>query len=71
MLVDAETLCQYHVDKMKKMNTHYQQEVNKERLKLHASNWQFCEKIESEALDNQNDVNRGTEQQVKTKLREE
>eukprot|EP00971_Amphidinium_carterae_P300120 5963058-Amphidinium_carterae.1 len=71
MLVDAKTLCQYHVDKLKEMNTHYQQEVHKERSKMHASNQQIREKLETEALDYQNEVSRGTEQQVKAKLREE
>eukprot|EP00971_Amphidinium_carterae_P229132 4544971-Amphidinium_carterae.1 len=36
MLVDAKTLCQYHVDKLKKINTHCQQKVHKKCLKLHA-----------------------------------
>eukprot|EP00971_Amphidinium_carterae_P047562 936707-Amphidinium_carterae.1 len=31
MLVDAKTLCQYHVDKMKEMDNHYRVEVQAER----------------------------------------
>eukprot|EP00971_Amphidinium_carterae_P221985 4406930-Amphidinium_carterae.1 len=53
MLVDAKTLCQYHVDKLKKMNTHYQLQVQTERSRMHASNKEFCKKLEAEALDYQ------------------
>eukprot|EP00971_Amphidinium_carterae_P276054 5478004-Amphidinium_carterae.1 len=38
---------------------------------MHASNQHFCKKLETEALDYHNGVNRGTEQQVKAKLRKE
>eukprot|EP00971_Amphidinium_carterae_P002084 41121-Amphidinium_carterae.1 len=71
MLVDAKTLCQYHVDKLKEMDTHYKAEVQTERSRLHASNQHFREKLESEALEYQQEVNKGTEQQVKAKLQHE
>eukprot|EP00971_Amphidinium_carterae_P081381 1609974-Amphidinium_carterae.2 len=36
VLVDAKTLCQYHVDKVTEMNNHYQSELQRERSRLHA-----------------------------------
>eukprot|EP00971_Amphidinium_carterae_P233469 4633417-Amphidinium_carterae.1 len=53
--VDAKTLCQFHVDKMKEMDTHYRSEVQSERSRLHASNQQLREKLESEALEYQHE----------------
>eukprot|EP00971_Amphidinium_carterae_P274161 5441014-Amphidinium_carterae.1 len=50
MLVDAKTLCQYHVDKLAEMNQHYQGELQAERSKMHNSNRQLREKLEQEAL---------------------
>eukprot|EP00971_Amphidinium_carterae_P204354 4055100-Amphidinium_carterae.1 len=38
---------------------------------MHASNQQFREKLEAEALDYQQEVSKGTEQQVKAKLKDE
>eukprot|EP00971_Amphidinium_carterae_P315926 6280044-Amphidinium_carterae.2 len=38
MLVDAKTLCQYHVNKVEEMNAHYQSELQRERSKLYAGN---------------------------------
>eukprot|EP00971_Amphidinium_carterae_P328804 6460876-Amphidinium_carterae.1 len=38
MLVDAKTLCQYHVDKLKEMDNHYKVEVQAERSRMHSSN---------------------------------
>eukprot|EP00971_Amphidinium_carterae_P110831 2195432-Amphidinium_carterae.1 len=71
MLVDAKTLCQYHVDKLKKINTYCQLQVQTELLRKHASNKEFCKKLEAEALDYLQEVSKGTKQQVKAKLREE
>eukprot|EP00971_Amphidinium_carterae_P093823 1856535-Amphidinium_carterae.1 len=71
MLVDAKTLCQYHVDKMKEMDSHYKVEVQTERSRLHSSNQQFREKLETEALEYQQEVTKGTEQQVQSKLNQE
>eukprot|EP00971_Amphidinium_carterae_P181145 3593440-Amphidinium_carterae.1 len=45
------------------MNTHYQAQVHEERSRMHASNQQFREKLEVEALDYQQEVSKGTEQQ--------
>eukprot|EP00971_Amphidinium_carterae_P341569 6480437-Amphidinium_carterae.1 len=53
------------------MDTHYKSEVQTERSWLHASNQQFREKLESEALEYQQEVTKGTEQQVKAKLQQE
>eukprot|EP00971_Amphidinium_carterae_P199701 3963533-Amphidinium_carterae.1 len=71
MLVDAKTLCQYHVDKMAEMNNHYQGELQAERSRMHDSNRQFREKLELEALEYQQEVNKSTEQQVQAKLKQE
>eukprot|EP00971_Amphidinium_carterae_P275542 5467613-Amphidinium_carterae.1 len=71
MLVDAKTLCQYHVDKMGEMNNHYQVELQAERSRFHSSNQQFREKLETEALEYQHEVNKSTEQQVQAKLNQE
>eukprot|EP00971_Amphidinium_carterae_P070254 1389962-Amphidinium_carterae.1 len=70
-LVDAKTLCQHHVDKLKEMDTHYKSQVHTERSRMHASNQQFREKLEAEALDYQQEVSKGTEQQGKAKLQHE
>eukprot|EP00971_Amphidinium_carterae_P282306 5604504-Amphidinium_carterae.1 len=71
MLVDAKTLCQYHVNKLKEMDTHYQTLVQTERSRMHVSNQQLREKLETEALEFQQKVSEGTEQLVKTKLKAE
>eukprot|EP00971_Amphidinium_carterae_P330974 6464290-Amphidinium_carterae.1 len=71
MLVDAKTLRQYHVDKLKEMNTHYQSQVQEERSRMHTSNQLFRDKLEAEALGYQQEVAKGTEQQVKARLQHE
>eukprot|EP00971_Amphidinium_carterae_P293012 5817641-Amphidinium_carterae.1 len=58
MLVDAKTLCQYHVDKMSEMNNHYKAELQAERSRLHSSNQQFRDKLETEALEYQQEVSK-------------
>eukprot|EP00971_Amphidinium_carterae_P131661 2607725-Amphidinium_carterae.1 len=71
MLVDAKTLCQYHVDKMNEMNNHYKVEVQAERSRLHSSNQQLREKLENEALEYQQELTKSTEQQVQLRLNQE
>eukprot|EP00971_Amphidinium_carterae_P274809 5453217-Amphidinium_carterae.1 len=70
MLVDAKTLCQYHVDKLKEMDN-YRVEVQAERSRMHSGNQQFCEKLENEALKYQREVSKSTKQQVQAKLNHE
>eukprot|EP00971_Amphidinium_carterae_P255434 5070844-Amphidinium_carterae.1 len=55
MLVDAKTLCQYHVDK-------------RERSKLHAGNNEHRERLEQEAVASQKEMSKTTEQSVQKKL---
>eukprot|EP00971_Amphidinium_carterae_P242009 4804924-Amphidinium_carterae.4 len=71
MLVDAKTLCQHHVNKVEEMNNHYQGELQRERSKLHASNNQYREKLEQEAIAYQKEMTKNTEQSVQTKLKQE
>eukprot|EP00971_Amphidinium_carterae_P237389 4712371-Amphidinium_carterae.1 len=71
MLVDAKALCQNYVDKLGEMNNHYQVELQTERSKMHNSNRQFREKLETEALEYQQEVSKSTEQQVQAKLNQE
>eukprot|EP00971_Amphidinium_carterae_P042748 840318-Amphidinium_carterae.1 len=53
------------------MNNHYQGELQAERSKMHASNKQFREKLEQEALEYQQEVSKNTEQGVQAKLNQE
>eukprot|EP00971_Amphidinium_carterae_P227482 4512067-Amphidinium_carterae.1 len=50
MLVDARTLCDFHVQKIEEVRNHFHGELTKERSKLYAGTNEHREKLEKELL---------------------
>eukprot|EP00971_Amphidinium_carterae_P051772 1019288-Amphidinium_carterae.1 len=64
MVVDAKTLCQYHVDTVKELQGKCQQDVNHERARLHKEAQQHQDRLEKELVEYQKDLDKKAERAV-------
>eukprot|EP00971_Amphidinium_carterae_P117802 2333443-Amphidinium_carterae.1 len=71
MIVDAKTLCQYHVDTMKEMQGKFQNDLNLERSKLHKEAQQHQQQLENELVEYQKRLDAKAEKAVKERLQQE
>eukprot|EP00971_Amphidinium_carterae_P074086 1464334-Amphidinium_carterae.1 len=66
MIVDAKTLCQYHVDTVTELQGKCQTEVNQERARLHKEAQQHREQVEQELAEYQKSLDRKAEKAVRS-----
>eukprot|EP00971_Amphidinium_carterae_P076891 1518926-Amphidinium_carterae.3 len=71
MIVDAKTLCQYHVDTVKDMQGKCQSELNQERTKLHKEAQKHQEQLEQELVEYQMNLDKQAEKNVRDQLQQE
>eukprot|EP00971_Amphidinium_carterae_P054652 1076594-Amphidinium_carterae.1 len=71
MIVDAKTLCQYHVDTVKEIQGKCQSEVNQERTRLHKDAQKHQEQLEQELTEYQNSLGKQAEKAVRDRLQQE
>eukprot|EP00971_Amphidinium_carterae_P133350 2641428-Amphidinium_carterae.1 len=71
MIVDAKTLCQYHVETVKDVQGKCQQEINQERARLHKEAQQHREQVEKELAEYQKDLDTKAERAVRDRLQQE
>eukprot|EP00971_Amphidinium_carterae_P254796 5057928-Amphidinium_carterae.2 len=71
MIVDAKTLCQYHVDTVKEIQGKCQSEVNQERARLHKEAQKHQEQLEQELTEYQKSLDKQAEKAVRDRLRQE
>eukprot|EP00971_Amphidinium_carterae_P147026 2913583-Amphidinium_carterae.1 len=71
MIVDAKTLCQYHVETVKEIQGKCQLEVNQERTRLHKEAQKHQEQIEQELTEYQKSLDKQAEKAVRDRLQQE
>eukprot|EP00971_Amphidinium_carterae_P302345 6007776-Amphidinium_carterae.1 len=71
MIVDAKTLCQYHVDTVKDIQGKCQSEVNQESARLHKEAQKHQEQLEQELTEYQKSLDKQAEKAVRDRLQQE
>eukprot|EP00971_Amphidinium_carterae_P082191 1625529-Amphidinium_carterae.1 len=71
MIVDAKTLCKYHVDTVKEIQGKCQIEVTQERARLYKEAQQHQEQVEQELTEYQKSLDKQAEKAVRDKLQQE
>eukprot|EP00971_Amphidinium_carterae_P058379 1154934-Amphidinium_carterae.1 len=71
MIVDAKQLCQYHVETVRELQGKYQDEVNKERSRLHEEAQRRQQQVENELIEYQKKLDENAEKAVKDRLKQE
>eukprot|EP00971_Amphidinium_carterae_P095441 1888320-Amphidinium_carterae.1 len=71
MIVDAKTLCQYHVDTVNEIQGKCQGELNQERTRLHKEAQKHQEQLEQELTEYQKSLDKQAEKAVRDRLQQE
>eukprot|EP00971_Amphidinium_carterae_P214423 4255322-Amphidinium_carterae.1 len=71
MIVDAKTLCQYHVDTVKDIQGKCQGEINQEQARLHKEAQKHQEQLEQELTEYQKSLDKQAEKAVRERHQQE
>eukprot|EP00971_Amphidinium_carterae_P123245 2440319-Amphidinium_carterae.1 len=71
MIVDAKTLCQYHVETVNEIKGKCQAEINQERNRLHKEAQRQQQQLEQELIEYQQRLDNQAEKAVRERLQKE